>query len=421
MSGAAKIKSYFRILKNHSISFLKKRPLISIFPLAIFTLVAYLTVSNIFSTYNTPMNLSSKNLGESFVLSQNVSEGDIGEQKVLLSASKRNNKKDRNFTPTPTLAPSPSVSNSPTPTATPTATQSGLTPTVAVSSPTITEQRLSANFGVVVNDYANRTGELSSLEQMTGRSFSSVSIFKQFGSRYNSNLILDDLAYIKSNNKRLLIAWEPWNPEQGGNQSIDYLKEIPEGKHDIYLKSFATTIRSYGAPVTLRFGHEMNGNWYPWGQRPAEYIKAYRYVVTFLKNEGVSNVNWMWSINAENVPTSPISSVNNFYPGNDVVDVVGIDGFNFGTSSGGWRSFRQIFSPAYEFLSANYDKPIVISETASAEIGGNKPAWVTAMANDLPIYFSKVSEVIWFSILKEADWRINSSEATLQSFKEILN
>src|SRR5262249_1139329 len=31
-----------------------------------------------------------------------------------------------------------------------------------------------------------------------------------------------------------------------------------------------------GVPVIVRFGHEMNGPWYPWGQRPAEYVAAFR-------------------------------------------------------------------------------------------------------------------------------------------------
>jgi hypothetical protein len=33
-----------------------------------------------------------------------------------------------------------------------------------------------------------------------------------------------------------------------------------------------------GVPVFLRFAHEMNGSWYPWGQRPAAYVAAFRRV-----------------------------------------------------------------------------------------------------------------------------------------------
>ena len=33
-----------------------------------------------------------------------------------------------------------------------------------------------------------------------------------------------------------------------------------------------------GVPVVVRFAHEMNGSWYPWGQQPAAYVEAFRRV-----------------------------------------------------------------------------------------------------------------------------------------------
>lgn len=212
--------------------------------------------------------------------------------------------------------------------------------------------------GIAVNDYANRSGELLSVEKDLGKKISTVSIFKQFGSKTNNSLSMDDLAYAKSQNMKIQLAWEPWNPEEGQNQSVDYLNAIVNGKEDAYLQSFADSLRNYNGPVVLRFGHEMNGNWYPWGNRPEDYIKAYRYIFNFFKKSGVGNVTWMWCTNAENVPTSPISQVSKFYPGDDVVDEIGIDGFNFG--KGSWRSFNDIFLPAYNFLQREYPKPIEI-------------------------------------------------------------
>jgi hypothetical protein len=35
-------------------------------------------------------------------------------------------------------------------------------------------------------------------------------------------------------------------------------------------------INSRGVPVLLRFAHEMNGSWYPWGQRPEEYVATFQ-------------------------------------------------------------------------------------------------------------------------------------------------
>lgn len=297
-----------------------------------------------------------------------------------------------------------SVETSIEPTASPTAVL-----TTQITKPVV---KSTVSFGIVVNDYANKSGELSTLQSKVGKKFSTVSIFKQFGLPTNNALNQEDLAYIKSQGAKLMIAWEPWDPREGMQQSKDYLKEITEGMQDDYIKSFASSIKAFGSPVILRFGHEMNGTWYPWGSRPSEYIQAYRRVVTIFRNEGVGNVTYMWSINA-----SPLSGISGYYPGNEYVDSIGIDGFNFGTtqSSSTWVSFGQIFQPAYRLV-VSYGKPIFISETASTEVGGNKASWIRDMNQTLSTVMPLVKEVIWFNLQKETDWRLDSSSSSLQAF-----
>jgi len=286
-----------------------------------------------------------------------------------------------------------------------------------VSSAMITSEPMKNNhnysLGFVVDDYTNKTGEISALQQEIGSKFTTVSFYKQFGLPTNNMVTQGDLSYIKSQNMRALIAWEPWNPMQGTSQSEDYLQEIADGKQDTYIKSFADTIKAEGDPITIRFGHEMNGNWYPWGQRPQTYVTAYRRIVMLFRSEGVQNVTWMWSINAD-----PLNNITSYYPGDAYVDIIGIDGYNYGTSLPGhtWQTFSQIFNPSYTILSSTYNKPIVISEIASSELGGDKAAWITDMftrLNSMP----KSNQIIWFNLLKETEWRITSSQTALAAFE----
>ncbi|OGM33138.1 hypothetical protein A2962_05185 [Candidatus Woesebacteria bacterium RIFCSPLOWO2_01_FULL_39_61] len=276
--------------------------------------------------------------------------------------------------------------------------------------------------GVVVNDYSNKNGEISELEKELGIKISTIGIYKQFGLDYNKDLNEADLAFIKTNAKTLLLTWEPWNPKEGMNQSVDYLKEINDGKLDSYLSNFAQQVKGYSSPVILRFAHEMNGNWYPWGNRPLEYKEAYRKVVDTFRKEGAANVRFMWSINHESVPPEAISNSSKYYPGDSYVDIIGLDGFNFGSSKGSsnWKSFPELFSSSYNFVTTRYpSKPVMISEVASTELGGNKSAWVNDMFTRLAVV-PKVSEIIWFNLIKETDWRIDSSQSSLQSFKKNL-
>ncbi len=352
---------------------------------------------------------------------------------VALAANTHSNKNHDKFAgSTPSVTPSPTISSSPTvapsiqPTVAPTSVPSSGTATPTLTSapvatpttaPTIVPVTSNVKMGVVINDWNTSTG-VTTVESELGKPVSHLSFFKQFGSPYR-DLSSSDLAYAKSRNMKLIIAWEPWDPSQGMNQSTDYLKAIPTGSQDAYLINFANSVKSYGGPVVIRFGHEMNGNWYPWGNRPDDYKAAYRYIVNLFRAQGVTNVSWMWAINSDNVPYTDISTASQFYPGDDVVDIIGIDGYNSGTTnSSGWRSFSGVFSNAYNFLTRTYNKPIYIAETASAEQGGDKAAWVKDMfTNALPNLFPKVSEITWFDLNKETDWRIDSSATSLQAFK----
>lgn len=51
-------------------------------------------------------------------------------------------------------------------------------------------------------------------------------------------------------------------------------------------KEFAKVLAAYeqqGATMLIEFAHEMNGNWYVWGQQPMEYISAFQTMSTAIK------------------------------------------------------------------------------------------------------------------------------------------
>ncbi|RKO97948.1 hypothetical protein CXG81DRAFT_28355 [Caulochytrium protostelioides] len=50
--------------------------------------------------------------------------------------------------------------------------------------------------------------------------------------------------------------------------------------------------------IMVRFGHEMNGNWYTYAGYPAEYVAAYRKVADAVRAVARDNVAFIWSPNA---------------------------------------------------------------------------------------------------------------------------
>ncbi len=132
---------------------------------------------------------------------------------------------------------------------------------------------------------------------------------------------------------------------------------------------------------------------------------------------GATNVVWVWCINVADVPDAPWNHWTNYYPGDDVVDWVGLDAYNWGASSSCciWTSFSDLVSSPYQDYAGK--KPMMLPETASAEVGGDKGAWITAMHQDLKTTYTEIKGVVWFDINKETDWRIASSPSALAAYK----
>ena len=110
------------------------------------------------------------------------------------------------------------------------------------------------------------------------------------------------------------------------------------------------------------------------------------------------------------------------YPGAAYVDVVALDGYNWGTSQSwsAWTSPSALFGQGLTALrSLAPGKPIIVSETASAEAGGSKATWNT----DLVSYLAAQPDVtgfVWFHHNKEVDWRINSSTTSANALRTAL-
>jgi beta-mannanase len=208
---------------------------------------------------------------------------------------------------------------------------------------------------------------------------------------------------------------------QGINQPAYCLANIIAGHFDAYITKWAQDSKAWGHPYFLRFAHEMNGNWYPWseqvnGNRAGQYVQAYRHVHDIFSAQGATNVTWVWSPDVVYNGSTPLSEL---YPGSSYVDWIGMDGYNWSIVQGHqWQSFNQVFGRTYNnILNMSTGKPLMVAETASAEIGGNKAAWIlNAYDSQIPHVFPAIRAVIWFNETKETDWRIESSPSTRAAF-----
>lgn len=222
------------------------------------------------------------------------------------------------------------------------------------------------------------------------------------------------------------ITWEPWNFDRYCTKySLD---NILSGEYYDFIKDFALSVKNYGKKIFLRFGQEMNGFWYPWDgthnfNDPGRYVDVYRYIHSIFKDLGVDNVSWVWSpeVTGANDYDDPTYDFRNYYPGDDVVDWLGMDGLNFGSSQNAsteWMGFNDIFGKPYNILVSSYpEKPIMVCHMASAELGGDKAQWVKD-AFDTVKKMPNIKIVSLFNIEKETNWCIDSSDLSLGAYRE---
>jgi hypothetical protein len=220
-----------------------------------------------------------------------------------------------------------------------------------------------------------------------------------------------------------LVTWEPWRFGAGLDQPGYALREISDGRHDAYVRDWARAAAGWGKPFFLRFAHEMNGDWTTWSPRVGdntnrEFVAVWRRVHGIFRQEGATNVRWVWSPVAHSEEHTPYGRV---YPGDAYVDWFGISGYNWGNTRewSRWQSFSGIFGASYKILQGiSPRKPIMIPEVGCAEQGGDKASWIrSAYLREIPERFPKIRAVCWFHANKENDWRVNSSAASLEAYK----
>lgn len=230
-------------------------------------------------------------------------------------------------------------------------------------------------------------------------------------------------------------TWEPWNPALSVNDPGQiHLQDIVDGKWDSYIKARGAEFASVGAPIMVRWGHEFNGDWYPWGivnngGNPALYISAYRRVHDLAVAAGATNVQWVWCFNNSSTPNSSFNDPAQSYPGDAYVDWVGIDGYNWGLgpswdpAGNYWTSFDSLFASAYAKARAVAPRrPVMIGEVGSSEDGGNKAQWINDMASTLQSgRYPDLKNVVYFDQDKEERWSGTSSSAVQTAFTSWVN
>lgn len=154
------------------------------------------------------------------------------------------------------------------------------------------------------------------------------------------------------------------------------LVETASGKWDRDFEAVAKSLVIGGYPdAVIRLGHEMTGYWYPWSSRgnSSQYVAAYRRVHKVFSRVS-ADFRFEWNTARPKFNAYGPAA----YPGNDVVDIIGMDVYNrpmFRTeplSDTEWDRQFERYLVAHRDFAVSHGKPVAYSEWANGSIDDPK-------------------------------------------------
>lgn len=304
-------------------------------------------------------------------------------------------------------------------------------PTIASpkAAPVKTARRLvdRVELGAYVDGMTHAPHRLAAFESLVRAPVDIASYYWGFGDIFPG---ATERSFARNGTRKVLLSWD-MGPTR--------FSEWTDGRHDDYLDDLVAASLAYPWTVYVRPWPEMNGDWQefqptlagsrPYGGTYAEFRAAWRYLVTYFRARGVTNLRWVFNPTVDvYAGTTPVGLI---WPGAAYVDVLGIDGFNWGrdASWGRWQSFEQTFAPMYRRLTALHPTaPVWICEVGSKEpsrsdgaprdLRQSKARWTKDALTTRS--FPRLRAVIWFHARKERDWRVNSSPGALRVLRRQL-
>ncbi|WP_261305027.1 glycoside hydrolase family 26 protein [Paenibacillus andongensis] len=189
-----------------------------------------------------------------------------------------------------------------------------------------------------------------------------------------------------------------------GKRWRTYLDKVAAGLADL---------QNAGVIVLWRPLHEMNGDWFWWGNQDATtfknvWIDMYNY---FKNTKGLNNLIWVYA------PDFSRGNRTSYYPGSNYVDIVGLDAYD---------DNPEVNVTGYDELTA-LGKPFALAEIGPDTLGTfDYTKWMSAIKNKFPkaVYFyawnddwSPHRNVNGSNLMNDA-WVVNRGEINLSSLTE---
>ena len=239
-----------------------------------------------------------------------------------------------------------------------------------------------------------------------------------------------ELATDPANPRTLFINWKPrmatWAEIAAGDPEVDR-----------FLTRLAEHIRqNFDQPFFLTIHHEPENdvvNRAGSGMEPRDYREMFRYVVEFLRSSGVDNIvtvmNYMGYLKWTEVPWH-----DELYPGDDVVDWIGVSGYGQSLSDDGHSDFSEIVDQTkdgsawpgyYHWVGQQHpSKPFMLAEWGVFENADypDHQRTVFRSAAEQFAYYPRLKAIVYFSSpdAEGRDSEVDSDPEALEAYRDLM-
>jgi mannan endo-1,4-beta-mannosidase len=259
--------------------------------------------------------------------------------------------------------------------------------------------------GVAIDGVPRSMAPFTAFARSIGKTPNLVTYFQRYGHSLTPSHVTD----IHSAGALPVIQLEPYEHTTAA---------IASGATDAYLVAYGQALKRVNLPVVISFGHEMNGDWYPWGtggSTPANFVAAWRKIHNTITRAGADKVIWLWNPNVVN--PRPSVRLAPYYPGDQYVDWIGLTGY-YHVGAGAPRTFERLFGPTIQQVRAFTGKPFLIAETGAAA-SAEKPRQIEDLFTQVAAR-REVLGFVWFNYEKagayESNWKIDSDPRSKATF-----
>jgi len=208
---------------------------------------------------------------------------------------------------------------------------------------------------------------------------------------------------------------------------------ITAGEFDAALREQATGLGALKSPVMVTFDHEVDSAKRV-GKRgtAAEFVAAWRHIHKVYADAGARNIVWVWVVTGFEKNLATVPSV---YPGNEYVDWLSWDPYNFAGCQSGtikpkqWKSFAETVQPFYDWLQnegaragIDKNKPYLLSEFGTVA-DPDDPSAAARWYAEIPAALEKFPQIkalqLWNSKVEDCDYRIELRPETLAAFAAV--